>query len=51
MVVRNARPQPGGKKEIPPTQAAGECPGTYQPARRASFLGRLTFNFSIGQAF
>jgi outer membrane protein insertion porin family/translocation and assembly module TamA len=51
LLVRNARPQPGGQKDIPPTQAAGECPGTYQPTRRASFLGRLTFNFSIGQAF
>jgi outer membrane protein insertion porin family/translocation and assembly module TamA len=51
LVVRNARSQPGGKKDIPPSQVAGECPGTYQPTRRASFLGRLTFNFSIGQAF
>lgn len=50
LLVRNARAQLGGK-EIPPTQEAGDCPATYQPTRRASFLGRLTFNFSIGQAF
>jgi outer membrane protein insertion porin family/translocation and assembly module TamA len=51
LLVHNARPQSGGKKDIPPTQDAGDCPRTYQPTRRASFLGRLTFNFSIGQAF
>jgi outer membrane protein insertion porin family/translocation and assembly module TamA len=50
LLVHNARPQTG-KDPIPPTQDAGECPRTYQPTRRASFLGRLTFNFSIGQAF
>ncbi len=32
-------------------QALGSCPATFQPARRSSFLSRLTFNFSIGQAF
>ncbi len=51
LLVRNARPQLEGKKPMPPTQESGACPGTYQPTRRASFLGRLTFNFSIGQAF
>ncbi|MBV6521349.1 MAG: Outer membrane protein assembly factor BamA [Gemmatimonadaceae bacterium] len=50
LLVHDARPQQGGKA-IPPTQEAGVCPATYRPARRASFLGRLTFNFSIGQAF
>lgn len=39
---------PGGAL---PVQAAGACPSTFQPARRATFLSRLTFNFSIGQAF
>ncbi len=32
-------------------QAAGPCPGTFQPPRETSFFRRLTFNFSIGQAF
>lgn len=34
-----------------PVQARGSCPSTYLPARRTSFGSRLTFNFSIGQAF
>ncbi len=34
-----------------PTQAAGACPATFDPGRRDSFFKRLTFNFSIGQAF
>ena len=34
-----------------PVQVAGACPSTFQPARRTTFLSRLTFNFSIGQAF
>lgn len=34
-----------------PVQASGTCPATFQPPRRATFLSRLTFNFSIGQAF
>ncbi|MFN8583077.1 MAG: hypothetical protein U0163_19140 [Gemmatimonadaceae bacterium] len=50
LVVRKAMPQAGGKP-LPPVQEAGECPGSYQPPRRATVLGRLTFNFSIGQAF
>lgn len=52
LLVRNARPSstPGGKP-IPPTQEAGECPASYQPPRRSTLLSRLTFNFSIGQAF
>ncbi|HSA55599.1 MAG TPA: BamA/TamA family outer membrane protein [Gemmatimonadaceae bacterium] len=29
----------------------GDCPATYSPARRATFLSRLTFQFSIGQPF
>lgn len=32
-------------------QASGSCPGTFQPPRETSLLSRLTFNFSIGQAF
>ena len=27
------------------------CPGGFQPGRSGRFLRRLTFNFSIGQAF
>ncbi|MFN8571629.1 MAG: BamA/TamA family outer membrane protein [Gemmatimonadaceae bacterium] len=50
LLVRNERPQTGAKP-IPPSQESGECPGSFQPPRRASVLGRLTFNFSIGQAF
>jgi outer membrane protein insertion porin family/translocation and assembly module TamA len=29
----------------------GNCPATYAPARRTTFLSRLTWHFSIGQAF
>ena len=29
----------------------GDCPATYAPVRGRSILSRLTFNFSIGQAF
>jgi outer membrane protein assembly factor BamA len=32
-------------------QATGSCPGTFQPPRGSSFLGRLTPSVSIGQAF
>ena len=32
-------------------QDAGACPGTFQPDRGDGFLRRLTFNFSLGQAF
>ena len=39
----------GGAK-LPPEQASGECPASFQP-RRLSFLSRLTLAFSIGQAF
>lgn len=31
--------------------ADGACPTTFTPARRSSLFSRLTFNFSIGQAF
>ena len=34
-----------------PVQARGACPASFQPPRRVSFGSRLTFNFSIGQAF
>jgi outer membrane protein insertion porin family/translocation and assembly module TamA len=50
LLVRNEQAQIGAKP-IPPSQAAGDCPRSYQPPRRSSVLGRLTFNFSIGQAF
>jgi outer membrane protein insertion porin family/translocation and assembly module TamA len=29
----------------------GDCPASYIPARRTTFLSRLTFQFSIGQPF
>lgn len=36
----------------PPLQIdEGDCPATYAPAKRATFLSRLTFQFSIGQPF
>ncbi|MEO6444922.1 MAG: BamA/TamA family outer membrane protein [Gemmatimonadaceae bacterium] len=41
---------PGGGT-LPPLQAQGECPASFQPPRRTTFVSRLTFNFSIGQAF
>lgn len=31
--------------------ASERCPPSYAPAQRSSFFNRLTFNFSIGQAF
>lgn len=34
-----------------PVQARGACVATFQPPRRTTFGSRLTFNFSIGQAF
>lgn len=43
-------PLPGGGFALP-VQARGQCPPTFQPPRRTSFGSRLTFNFSIGQAF
>ena len=36
---------------IPPTQAEGPCPSTFEPPRPSGFLNRLTFHFSIGHAF
>ncbi|HEU4585958.1 MAG TPA: BamA/TamA family outer membrane protein [Gemmatimonadaceae bacterium] len=30
---------------------AGRCPPTFEPEHRGSFFNKLTFNFSIGQAF
>ncbi len=40
----------------PPVQERGPCPGTddggaFTPSGRTSFFDRLTFNFSLGQAF
>jgi len=34
-----------------PRDASSTCAGTFRPPARGSFLRRLTFNFSIGQAF
>ena len=42
---------PGETETVLPVQARGACPSTFQPQRRTSFTSRLTFNFSIGQAF
>lgn len=43
-------PLPGGGTALP-VQGRGACPSTFQPPRRVTFGSRLTFNFSIGQAF
>jgi len=40
---------PNGKP-IPPTQAEGPCPSTFNPERPSGW-DRLTFHFSIGHAF
>lgn len=41
-----------GTEDRPPTQIdQGDCPASYAPARRTTFLSRLTFQFSIGQPF
>ncbi|HEY9480074.1 MAG TPA: BamA/TamA family outer membrane protein [Gemmatimonadaceae bacterium] len=34
-----------------PVAAAERCPETFTPVQRSSFFNKLTFNFSIGQAF
>jgi hypothetical protein len=36
---------------IPPVQADGPCPATFQPALSERFVNRLTFHLSLGQAF
>jgi hypothetical protein len=45
----------GDINTVPPTPPRqideGDCPATYAPARRTTFLSRLTWHFSIGQAF
>jgi len=43
-------PLPTGGTALP-VQDRGQCPSTYVPPLRKSFGSRLTFNFSIGQAF
>jgi outer membrane protein insertion porin family/translocation and assembly module TamA len=41
-----------GDQDTPDVQIdEGDCPATYVPARRNTFLSRLTFQFSIGQPF
>jgi hypothetical protein len=37
--------------KTPAEQEPGRCPATYAPPIGRRFLSRLTFNFSIGQAF
>jgi hypothetical protein len=32
-------------------QAAGACPGSYQPPLQASWFRRLTFVLTLGEAF
>jgi outer membrane protein insertion porin family len=41
----------GGLRNPPRQIDTGNCSASYAPARRQSFLSRLTINFSIGQAF
>jgi len=42
--------QPGGGEALP-APTAESCPATFTPPQHGSFFNRLTFNFSIGQAF
>jgi outer membrane protein assembly factor BamA len=37
--------------DVPVQSQTRDCPATFQPTRGAGLLRRLTFNFSIGQAF
>jgi outer membrane protein insertion porin family len=41
----------GNGQPIPPVQAEGPCPATFQPPRSERFVDQLTLHFSIGQAF
>jgi hypothetical protein len=38
-------------KPLPPVQAEGPCPSTFNPSRPRKFFDRMTITFSIGQAF
>lgn len=45
------RVRPGTSTEPPMPVDLGDCPATYTPAQRKTFLSRLQFQFSIGQPF
>ena len=36
---------------LPPTQATGSCPSSYQPPLQSSFFRRLAFVLTLGEAF
>lgn len=40
-----------GGQEVDVQESGYACPSSFQPTRGRGFLRRLTFNFSIGQAF
>ena len=44
--------RPVNLDDDPPTQdETGDCPATWRPPQRKGFFNRLTFQFSIGEAF
>lgn len=45
------RVRPGTEDSPPVPVDVGDCPATYAPAQRRTFLSRLQFQFSIGQPF
>jgi outer membrane protein insertion porin family/translocation and assembly module TamA len=45
-VISQKESEDGGSSAI-----TGRCPPTFEPAHGGSFFNKLTFNFSIGQAF
>ena len=52
LVARRLPPEPGAEDQEPVyLQESGACPGGFQPEHNEGFFRRLTFNFSIGQAF
>ena len=50
--VSRPRRTTSGDSEVPaPAPTAESCPQTFTPVQSGSFFQKLTFNFSIGQAF
>jgi outer membrane protein assembly factor BamA len=51
LIVHTTKAIGSDGKPFPPRQEAGTCDASYIPTRRNSLFSRLTFQFSIGQAF
>ena len=51
LVARRETIDVGGESQIVYVQESGPCPGGFEPEHNGGFFRRLTFNFSIGQAF